>query len=53
VAGKSLGGHRCAACDRDTPTGDIEYELVLAKAVSFLFHRACFEAWAAEVDGAP
>src|SRR5262245_64828479 len=46
-AGKSLGGHRCAACDRDIPTGEVEYELVLAEAVSFLFHRACFDAWSA------
>src|SRR5262245_43550578 len=45
-AGKSLGGHPCAACQRDIPTGEIEYELVMAKTVSFLFHRVCFEWWA-------
>src|SRR5262245_47991046 len=50
-AGKSLGGHPCAACRRDIPIGEIEYELVLAKTISFLFHRPCFELWAAEVDG--
>jgi hypothetical protein len=49
-AGKSLGGHECAACRREIPTGEIEYEIVIAKAVSFLFHRSCFERWAAEAD---
>jgi hypothetical protein len=52
-AGKSRGGYVCAACRRDIPTGQIEYDIVIAKTVSFLFHRACFESWATEVDTEP
>ena len=52
-AGKSEGGCFCAACGGVLRPGDVEWEIVIGEAVSFMVDRHCYDLWMSEVNDKP
>jgi hypothetical protein len=52
-AGKSEGACFCAACGGVLRPGDVEWEIVIGDAVSFVVDRHCHDLWMSEVNDRP
>jgi hypothetical protein len=52
-AGNSEGACFCAACGGVLRPGDVEWEIVIGDAVSFVVDRHCHDLWMSEVNDRP